>query len=196
MMRSEGSAVQPITRQCGAGSVELCRAAYYTEPTAIPNSFTVVLCEPRNGRCKADKVNKSTCFYPPPPPPSAIPAGGVLVLKGNAQGLGGSNVLGCLLPGLHDATTTWPGMAKNRIAAQCCTVAGACHRAVNNRCIAGNSGRFNGAIEELTYAQTKERCNSFGLELCEKSCKDSGCKCKHRPAAHSMHKFRTASLRH
>merc|ERR1711920_251615 len=75
---------------------------------------------------------------------------------------------------------------RNIIAAQCCTAGGTCRRSVNGVCIAGSSKQLNGAIEQLTYAQTKQRCASFGLELCKQSCSGQGCNYNSHPVFTSL----------
>ena len=93
------------------------------------------------------------------------------MLKGD--GLGS---LGCLLPGVHDATTTWPGMPRERIAAQCCASTqkeAECFRSsvhFPSFCLAGISAKLDGQIELNTYSTTAAKCASFGLFICGQSC--------------------------
>merc|ERR1719261_2130171 len=77
-------------------------------------------------------------------------------------------------------------MRYNIIAAQCCTPDGACRRKVFNTCVAGESNVLNGAIEELTFSQTMQRCASFGLELCQQSCRNTGCAYNSHPVFTSL----------
>jgi hypothetical protein len=117
-----------------------------------------------------------------------IPAGGVLVLHGGSTG---TKVLGCLKPGVNDTTTSCKGAPESIIAAQCCTSGGTCARESANvdgtdKCIAGHSKTLKGAIQALTYAQTKQRCGDLGLALCTQSCAGKGCFYNNHPVYTSL----------
>jgi len=126
---------------------------------------------------------------PPPgsPPASAIPAGGVLVINGGKPKV---RSLGCLMPGVHDSTTSWPGTKYSTIAAQCCTSGThKCRRSDtrvvgNDKCIAGTSKQ--GQIKALTFAQAQNKCDALGLTLCRKSCANTGCYYNEHPVFTSL----------
>jgi hypothetical protein len=97
-----------------------------------------------------------------------------------------AGVLGCLKPGVNDATTSWEGMPHSTIAAQCCTATGQCRREHANECIAGDSQQLNGRIEALTYAQAVQKCAGFGLQMCQQSCTGKGCYYNQHPVFTSL----------
>jgi len=66
------------------------------------------------------------------------------------------------------------------IAAQCCEKeTGACRRWVGRNddegCIAGFSSNTAPFVTPMTYGETAAKCESLGLTLCERSCKNAGC---------------------
>ena len=83
-----------------------------------------------------------------------------------------------------DVPDAAPGSTSNPIiAAQCCTGPGwnggspnpaVCRRRLNNNnadCLAG----MGSSIVRHTYSQTFELCVSLGLQLCDFSCRGTGC---------------------
>merc|ERR1719401_3255620 len=108
----------------------------------------------------ASSASPASPPLPGSPPLSAIPARGVLVINGGKPKV---ESLGCLMPGVHDSTTSWPGTKYSTIAAQCCTSGThKCRRSDtrvvgNDKCIAGTSKQ--GQIKALTFAQAQQmRC--------------------------------------
>jgi len=110
---------------------------------------------------------------PPLPPPPAPRRQGVQVLDGGSKQ---SPPTTCIDP-MSDVTA----ISGKPIAAQCCDKGGdkACRRIAPGKannddgCIAGLAKRK--PPEAMTYAAAQNRCAALGLDMCEKSCKNSGC---------------------
>ena len=86
-----------------------------------------------------------------------------------------SHMAGKYLPSPHPTSAT-TAINGRPIAAQCCDKGGlqTCRRSAPGKgCIAGDArGK---PPTEMTYAAAKATCDSLGLDLCEKDCKDTGC---------------------
>lgn len=123
---------------------------------------------------------------PTPPPPArvpspslggAIPAGGVQVMEGGRDGV----MTFCLKPGMEHVTSVAQvagastRMRHEEIAAQCCTRDQQCRRIFNSECIAGISSNEAPFVTAMTYGETVAKCASLGLELCDQSCRNTGC---------------------
>jgi len=123
----------------------------------------------------------------PPPPPSptptlpAIPLDGVQVIDGKSGAF-----VQCLMPG--DEATTSATFGRRTIALQCCDSDGTCRRHLGSNdndpatgCLARKSSAPAPYITVHTYGQAAAKCASLGKQLCDKTCRGSGCRYDSHP---------------
>ena len=126
-------------------------------------------CEPCGQRVIAPQPPRPPPPLAPPSPPAIVsfPAEGALILAGG-DGVRGSE--GCV----HEPdATNFSGVP---IAGQCCTREGNCKRSTsrsNDDCIFGAFG--TPAYRQTTWIEAARKCESEGLVLCDKGCKNTGC---------------------
>lgn len=124
---------------------------------------------------------------PSPPPPSAsapiaIPSTGVQVIEGRSGAF-----VKCLMPD-RDEEITSAAFERETIATQCCDSGGECFRHLGTNdnadetgCLAGFSAKPAPYIEAYTYGEAAAMCASHGLQLCDKSCANAGCRYDYHP---------------
>jgi len=173
----------------------LCTSVYRTmESTGT--SFRARWCtfDLSVSQCKLSTDSISCPALPPSPSPASIPAGGVQILSG---GSATPLTVKCLLP--EEAHLTYvPDYTGGRvlIAPQCCSLSGECMRVVDGACIAGESvvdyPHFD-PTKRMTYEQNYQYCAERGLQLCSKSCFDTGCSYDNHPVFTSLPCSQTAN---
>uniref|UniRef100_A0A7S4BCD2 Uncharacterized protein n=1 Tax=Chrysotila carterae TaxID=13221 RepID=A0A7S4BCD2_CHRCT len=115
-----------------------------------------------------------------PTPINAIPSGGFAVLSG---GIVASTQIGCLHPGDEDTVFMIERWGRERFAPQCCSSDGECVREVSGQCIGGESSPSNsqGITTTWTYTKLFNECQSRNLQICGRSCANTGCSYNFHP---------------